>query len=156
MFLFEFVGWRNLFLLIGIIGVVIGCFMYIIVRDILKEYGFNVDIEFYEKLEKVNIVDGIKFVIKNKLIWYNLMIMFFFVGFISVFISLWGVRYIMDVYGVSKSFFVFIVLFFIYGFIFGLIIMDFVFVKIRFSKFNIIKFGVMIDLFIWIVIVVVY
>ncbi len=62
----------------------------------------------------------------------------------------------MDVYGVSKSFSAFIVSFFTYGFIFGSIIMDFVFAKIRSSKFNIIKFGAMIDLFIWIVIVVVY
>ncbi|PBF15321.1 MFS transporter [Clostridioides difficile] len=155
-FLSELVGWRNSFLLIGIIGVVIGCFIYIIVRDTPKEYGFNVDTEPYEKSEKVNIVDGIKSVIKNKSTWYNSMIMFSFVGLTSAFISLWGVRYIMDVYGVSKSFSAFIVSFFTYGFIFGSIIMDFVFAKIRSSKFNIIKFGAMIDLFIWIVIVVVY
>ncbi len=61
----ELVGWRNSFLLIGIIGAVIGCFMYIIVRDTPKEYGFNVDTEPYEKSEKVNIVDGIKSVIKT-------------------------------------------------------------------------------------------
>ncbi|MGO1033135.1 MFS transporter, partial [Clostridioides difficile] len=155
-FLSELVGWRNSFLLIGIIGAVIGCFMYIIVRDTPKEYGFNVDTEPYEKSEKVNIVDGIKSVIKNKSTWYNSMIMFSFVGLTSAFISLWGVRYIMDVYDVSKSFSAFIVSFFTYGFIFGSIIMDFVFAKIRSSKFNIIKFGAIIDLFIWIVIVVVY
>ncbi len=50
--------------------------MYIIVRDTPKEYGFNVDTEPYENSEKVNIVDGIKSVIKNKSTWYNSMIMF--------------------------------------------------------------------------------
>lgn len=155
-FLSEFIGWRNSFLLIGIIGILIGCCMYIIVRDTPREYGFNVNVDIYEESEKISIIEGIKSVIVNKSTWYNSIIMFSFVGLTSAFTSLWGVRYIMDVYGVSKSFSAFIVSFFTYGFIFGSIIMDFVFAKIKCSKFNIIKYGAMIDLFIWIIIVIVF
>ncbi|MGO0862620.1 MFS transporter, partial [Clostridioides difficile] len=126
------------------------------VRDTPREYGFNVNVDIYEESEKISIIEGIKSVVVNKSTWYNSIIMFSFVGLTSAFTSLWGVRYIMDVYGVSKSFSAFIVSFFTYGFIFGSIIMDFVFAKIKSSKFNIIKYGAMIDLFIWIIIVIVF
>ena len=44
-YLNDFIGWRNSFILIGIIGIVIGFSIYIIVKDTPKEHRFDVNIK---------------------------------------------------------------------------------------------------------------
>lgn len=154
-FLNDIIGWRNSFILIGTIGVLVGISIYCIVKNTPKEHGFDTpDLE--ENIpQKINIIQGLISVFKNKATWYNSIIMFSLVGVATAFTSLWGVSYIIDVYGVSKSMAAFIISFFTYGFVCGSIIMNFLFNKVKGSKFKIIKIGATINLLIWIFIVII-
>ena len=153
-YLNDFIGWRNSFILIGIIGIVIGFSIYIIVKDTPKEHGFDVNIKI-EEVEDIKLKEGLKSVLTNKSTWYNSLILFSLVGISTSFTSLWGVSYIIDVYNVSKSVSAFIISFFTYGFVAGSIIMNFLFNKVNCSKFNILKIGGMINILIWIYIIVI-
>jgi sugar phosphate permease len=153
-FLTDILGWRNSFILIGAIGIISGISIYLVVRNTPSEYGFDVDINSNENKVKVNIKEGLKSVLSTKATWYNSFIMFSLVGVSTAFSSLWGVSYIVDVYGVSKSVSAFIVSFLSYGFVFGSIIMSVLFKKYKGNKFNIVRIGGAINLFIWVFIVV--
>ena len=154
-FLNQLIGWRNSFILIGTLTVIAGISIYLIIRDTPDYLGFELvnDEEKYD--EKINILEGLGSVLKNKATWYNSIIMFSLVGISTAFTSLWGISYIIDVYSVSKSMAAFIVSFFAYGFVFGSIIMDFLFKKVKGSKFKIIEIGATINLMIWIFIILI-
>ena len=154
-FLNQLIGWRNSFILIGTLTVIAGISIYLIIRDTPNELGFELINDEDEYDEKINILEGLGSVLKNKATWYNSIIMFSLVGISTAFTSLWGISYIIDVYGVSKSMAAFIVSFFAYGFVFGSIIMDFLFKKVKGSKFRIIEIGATINLVIWIFIILI-
>lgn len=147
-YLNDYIGWRNSFILIGVVGIAIGISIYLIVRNTPKDYGFNVDLK-VEQAEKIRLQDGLKSVFTNKSTWYNSLILFSLVGISTAFTSLWGVTYITDVYNVSKSVSAFIISFFTYGFVVGSMFMNFLFNKIKCSKFNILKIGAFINILIW-------
>ncbi|MGL5316376.1 MAG: MFS transporter [Peptostreptococcaceae bacterium] len=155
-YLTQFMGWRNSFIFIGVIGIVMGISIYIIVRNTPIEYGFNVRNSKEGALVKIDLKDGIKSVLSNKSTWYNSFIMLSLVGISTALASLWGIRYIVDIYEVNKSIAAFIISFLTYGFVFGSVVMDLLFKKVKNSKFNIIKIGAIINLFIWISIVFVF
>ncbi len=146
-YLNDFIGWRNSFILIGTIGVVIGFSIYIIVRDTPKEYNFD-EINIVE-VQQIKLKEGLKSVFTNKATWYNSLILFSLVGISTAFTSLWGVSYITDVYDVSKNVSAFIISFFTYGFVAGSIIMNFLFSKIEGSNFKILKVGALLNILIW-------
>ena len=147
-YLNDYIGWRNSFILIGVVGIAIGISIYLIVRNTPKDYGFNVDLK-VEQAEKIRLQDGLKSVFTNKSTWYNSLILFSLVGISTAFTSLWGVTYITDAYNVSKSVSAFIISFFTYGFVVGSMFMNFLFNKIKCSKFNILKIGAFINILIW-------
>ena len=153
-YLNDFIGWRNSFILIGTIGVIIGFSIYIVVRDTPKEHNFDVNIDIV-KVEKIKLKDGLKSVFTNKATWYNSLVLFSLVGISTAFTSLWGVSYITDVYNVSKSVSAFIISFFTYGFVAGSIIMNFLFSKIKGSNFKILKVGELLNILIWVYIIVI-
>ena len=152
-YLNDFIGWRNSFILIGTIGVVIGFSIYIIVRDTPKEYNFD-EINIVE-VQQIKLKEGLKSVFTNKATWYNSLILFSLVGISTAFTSLWGISYITDVYNVSKSVSAFIISFFTYGFVAGSIIMNFLFSKIEGSNFKILKVGALLNILIWVYIIVI-
>ena len=152
-YLNDFIGWRNSFILIGTIGVVIGFSIYIIVRDTPKEYNFD-EINIVE-VQQIKLKEGLKSVFTNKATWYNSLILFSLVGISTAFTSLWGVSYITDVYDVSKNVSAFIISFFTYGFVAGSIIMNFLFSKIKGSNFKILKVGALLNILIWVYIIVI-
>lgn len=155
-FLNELIGWRNSFILIGTLTVISGISIYLIVRNTPADLGFEIiNYDEDEPEEKINILEGLASVLKNRSTWYNSTIMFSLVGISTAFTSLWGISYLMDIYGVSKSIAAFIVSFFAYGFVFGSIIMDFLFRKVKTSNFKIIKVGATINLIIWIFIILI-
>lgn len=152
-FLNQLIGWRNSFILIGIITVISGISIYLIIRNSPSELGFEDIVSNEEPEEKINLLEGLFSVLKNKATWYNSIIMFSLVGISTAFTSLWGISYIMDVYGVSKSMSAFIVSFFAYGFVFGSVAVDYLFKKVKGSNFKLIKIGASINLLIWIFII---
>ena len=153
-YLNDFIGWKNSFILIGTIGVIIGFSIYIVVRDTPKEHNFDVNINIVE-VEKIKLKEGLKSVFTNKATWYNSLVLFSLVGISTAFTSLWGVSYITDVYNVSKSVSAFIMSFFTYGFVAGAIIMNFLFSKIEGSNFKILKVGALLNILIWVYIIVI-
>ena len=40
-YLNDYIGWRNSFILIGVVGIAIGISIYLIVRNTPKDYGFK-------------------------------------------------------------------------------------------------------------------
>lgn len=155
-YLNEFIGWRNSFILIGCLGLIIGTLIHIIVRNNPYEYGFKVEVKAEDSIEKVNIIEGLKSVLKNKATWYNSFIMFSLVGVSTAISSLWGVKYIVDVYQVNKSSAAFIISFLTYGFVFGSVIMNILFNKIKGSKFDIIRIGASINVILWMTVVLIF
>lgn len=149
----DYLGWRNSFILIGIIGIISGISIYVVVRNNPCEYGFD-EVNSKENVKKINIKQGLTSVLGTRATWHNSFIMFSLVGVTTAFSSLWGVSYIVDIYGVSKSVSAFIVSFLTYGLVFGAIVMNILFKKYKGNKFNIVRIGGLINLFIWVFIVI--
>ncbi|CEO33526.1 MFS transporter [Paraclostridium sordellii] len=150
----EILGWRSSFILIGLIGILFGISIYFVVRNNPQECGFNLN-KNKEKITNRNIKLGLKSVLTKKSTLYNSVIMFSLVGVTTAFSSLWGVSYIVDIYGLSKSVSAFIVSFLTYGLVFGAIVMNILFKKYKGNKFNIVRLGGLLNLFIWTFIVIV-
>lgn len=149
----EILGWRSSFILIGLIGILFGISIYFVVRNNPQECGFNLN-KNKEKTTNRNIKLGLKSVLTKKSTLYNSVIMFSLVGVTTAFSSLWGVSYIVDIYGLSKSVSAFIVSFLTYGLVFGAVVMNILFKKYKGNKFNIVRLGGLLNLFIWTFIVI--
>lgn len=149
----EILGWRSSFILIGLIGILFGISIYFVVRNNPQECGFNLN-KNKQKTTNRNIKLGLKSVLTKKSTLYNSVIMFSLVGVTTAFSSLWGVSYIVDIYGLSKSVSAFIVSFLTYGLVFGAIVMNILFKKYNGNKFNIVRLGGVLNLFIWTFIVI--
>lgn len=87
-FLNQLIGWRNSFILIGIITVISGIVIYLIIRNTPSDLGFKTINYQEETNEKINLLDGLISVLKNKATWYNSIIMFSLVGISTAFTSL--------------------------------------------------------------------
>lgn len=53
-YIHDYIGWRNSFILICVVGISIEISIYLIVRNTPKEYGFNVDLK-VEQVEKIRL-----------------------------------------------------------------------------------------------------
>ena len=94
-------GWRNTFLIIGTITVILAILCWIIVRDSPTAVGLDPVVK-VEKLE-VKVREGIKSVLKNKYFWPIGIWVFFEYGSIMGYQGLWGGPYLMEVYGLSRA-----------------------------------------------------
>lgn len=165
-FLTEAIGWRGTFYLIGAIGIIMGIMIFACVRNNPHEYGFenclNVQINEVRNLNNTKVdnkskfKDGINAIIKNKATWYNSFIMFSLVGVTTAFTSLWGIPYIVEVYEISKSNAAIILSFMTYGLIVGSMIADILSKKFKSNPLNLVRIGGIINLFIWIMLVVIF
>ena len=152
-FLVSYIGWRNSFYIIGMGSILVGIAIYIIVRNKPKENNSNTN---FDESEKVFIKEALREVIKNKATWYNFFIMFVLAGTTTALSSLWGMRYIIDVYKVKDSVAAFIVPFISYGIISGAFIMNLTSKHIKINPIKIAQLAGFIYLVIWTIIVVVY
>lgn len=101
------ITWRNSFIVIGVLTIMIAVFAYVVIRNTPKDMGLPSIAEIEGKsIEvdrgKVDLIDGFKKVVFNVHTWPGFLL---FAGFFGGFVSLtgtWGRSYIVDVYEVSK------------------------------------------------------
>ncbi len=94
-------GWRNSFLVIGVITLILAILCWVIVRDSPVSVGLEPVVK-SEKAE-VKIREGIKSVLKNRYFWPLAIWFFFEYGGIMGYQGLWGGPYLMEVYGLNKA-----------------------------------------------------
>lgn len=96
-YLVLWVGWRNSFHLMGVMSIFMAIAIWVIVRDIPAEAADSKEHSFRE------ILKGVKSVVKNPYTWPPFAIMFLMVGSMTAILGLWGVPYLMHVYGMTKA-----------------------------------------------------
>lgn len=94
-------GWRNSFVVIGAITLILAILCWTFVRDSPASVGLS-PVAIAEEGE-VDIFDGVKTVLKNKYFWPLAIWFFFEYGTLMGFQGLWGGPYLMEVYGLSKA-----------------------------------------------------
>lgn len=89
-----FVGWRNMFLYLGIFTILLAIFIYFIVVKSQRNYS--------NEKSTVSVIEGIKSTLLNINTYPPLISLFFLGGSLFSFTSLWGMQYIMNIYGIEK------------------------------------------------------
>lgn len=102
-------GWRETFVILGVISVVLAIGIHFLVKE--KEE--------HEEREKINIKEGVKFVLTNKRMWPDFFVMVFFVGSLTAVLGLWGNGYMKNVYHITSGKAAYYLSFITYGFIVG-------------------------------------
>lgn len=108
-------GWRETFIILGIISVILAVSIFLFVKDKEEQKDKTKKV----KEEKINIKEGVLFVLKNKKIWSDFFIMVFFVGSITAILGVWGSGYLKNVYNLDSEKAAYYISFVIYGFIIG-------------------------------------
>lgn len=96
-FLVSILNWRNTFILIGLISIILGVITYIITRNSPEDKGWT-SLNKKNTTEKINIKDSFIKVCKNKYTWPPFIL---FAGMYGAFVGLtggWGMSYLKDVY----------------------------------------------------------
>lgn len=104
-------GWRTVFLGIGTASVIIALFNYILVRNSPGDVGLpplamtgdKRSKSLGENSEKPGIKAGIKIVLTNRHIWPGFIVFAGLSGAMLSFNGMWGVPYMMAVYGLDKA-----------------------------------------------------
>lgn len=101
-------GWRETFIILAAITAVLSISIFIFVGE-----------EEAHKKEKINIKEGLKFVLTNKYAYPDFFVMVFFVGSLTAVLGLWGNGYLKNVYNISSERASYYLSFITYGFIVG-------------------------------------
>ena len=103
----SYFSWRTVFVIIGVISIVISVLNYIIVRNRPEDAGLPPVMPGGEKKEdtssKPGILASIRTVVTNKHTWPGFVAFAGFAGAILSFTGMWGVPYMMAVYGLDKT-----------------------------------------------------
>lgn len=106
-------GWRGTFLILGGITFVISAVIFFIVPEQNKNNKEN------RVGNKYRLTTSLKSVIYNKDTWINFFIMMLFVGSMTSVLSLWGGKYLSEIYKISIKDASYYTLFIVFGFIVG-------------------------------------
>lgn len=101
-------GWRETFILLGVITAGLSIAIFFTVKE-----------KPIEKHERINIKEGVKFVLTNKKVYPDFFVMAFFVGSLTAVLGLWGNGYLKNVYGITSEEASYYLSFITYGFIIG-------------------------------------
>jgi sugar phosphate permease len=104
----AYFNWRVVFISIGIVSIVISVLNYIIVRNKPEDMGLPgiapaADSDGNNTADRHRILDSIKAVVANRHTWLAFLIMAGLSGSILSFNGMWGMPYLMDVYGFEKT-----------------------------------------------------
>ncbi|MTI66307.1 MAG: MFS transporter [Firmicutes bacterium] len=94
------IGWRNTFFSLGFISLIIALGIFLIVKDTPEELGYE---SVLKSKSNRNIKEGFFSVVKNKYTWPNFMLIGSLVGSTTAILGLWGIPYMVHVYGISKQ-----------------------------------------------------
>lgn len=102
-------SWRFVFIVIGIISIILSGLIYLIVRNKPEDMGFPsiAEVEGREVRTvagaKPDVIKGLKAVVSNKWTWPGFIAFAGLSGSILSFTGMWGVPYLMAVYGFEKT-----------------------------------------------------
>jgi len=102
-------GWRETFVILGVITAVLSLMIHLFVKE-----GQS-----YDKHDKINVKEAVKFVLTNKKVYPDFFIMVFFVGSLTAVLGLWGNGYLKNVYDITGEKAAYYLSFITYGFIVG-------------------------------------
>ena len=102
-------GWRDTFVILGVITVALSAAIFMFVKETPKDNNSG----------KINIREGVKFVLTNKKNYPCFFIMVFFVGSLTAVLGLWGNGYLKTVYHMNSEKAAYYLSFITYGFIIG-------------------------------------
>jgi len=97
----QMFSWREIFIVVGVITIVLTVLTWIIVRDRPDEKGFPVIVE-----QKVSSTEkkggGLRLVVSERNFWFIALWFFLRVGILFGFFGLWAGPYLTDTYGLTK------------------------------------------------------
>ncbi|MDI6706122.1 MAG: MFS transporter [Bacillota bacterium] len=102
-------SWRFVFIVIGIISVILSGMIYLIVRNKPEDIGFPSIAEVEGRAVraaagvKPDVIKGLKSVVSNKWTWPGFIAFAGLSGSLLSFTGMWGVPYLMAVYGFDKT-----------------------------------------------------
>ncbi len=100
----DWIGWRQSFLFVGLITLLLGGLVFLIVRDKPADKGLPSPAGTPQiTAEPIALMDGVKKVLTTPHFWPVAVWFFFDCGIFFSFGGLWGGPYLMQVYGYSKS-----------------------------------------------------
>ena len=104
----AYFSWRTVFAGIGVISIVIAVLCYVVVRNKPEDKGLPdiAEVEgkkFKTPLDRPRILSSIKSVITNRRTWPGFIVLAGLSGAILSFTGMWGVPYVMAVYGLDKA-----------------------------------------------------
>lgn len=102
-------GWRETFIILAGITALLSIAIFFFVGE-----G-----EHHKNREKINIKEGVKYVLTNKKVYPDFFVMVFFVGSLTAVLGLWGNGYLKNVYNISGERASYYLSFITYGFIVG-------------------------------------
>lgn len=116
--LIKGMGWRYSLLFMGILCICVAITIHIYVKNSPRDYGYEA--RGAEELgEAINISSAVKDVVRNSATWRNFFTLFSLVGCTTSLTGLWGVNYLINVYGMTKTTAAFYIAFVVYGFVLG-------------------------------------
>ncbi len=94
-------GWRNTFYLIGAISALVAVSVYLLVRDKPEDMRLAPQVAL-PAAEDIGVLDGLRRVLSTPATWPGVFILAGVMGGINSFSGLWGIPYLMHVYGMNK------------------------------------------------------
>ena len=98
-FSIEAFGWRPTMIVLGCVGVLLGVFIYLVVRNEPPEMAKHA----VKPKKSTTYAKTFKAVIRNKWSWLNGLTCLFFYATTGAFAALWGVPFLQSTYGLSKT-----------------------------------------------------
>lgn len=94
-------GWRSTFSLIGAISVLVALLVYLLVRDKPEDMRLTPQVVLPAE-ERIKVLEGLWRVLSTPATWPGVFILAGVMGGINSFSGLWGIPYLMHVYGMDK------------------------------------------------------
>ena len=136
-------GWRSAMFLMGGICICLGCIIFLRVKNTPRDYGFSlpnstplkenshtvqdkaISVDKKESVSPIpqisvrTIFTNLMTLLRHRGVWRNFFVLFTITGCTTTLTGLWGINYLINVYGLSNAEASFYVAFMIYGFVCG-------------------------------------
>jgi sugar phosphate permease len=100
----NWIGWRQSFVLVGILTLILGALVWVLVRDRPADKGWLSPADSADAArETIGLMQGVKMVLSFPRFWALASWFFFTFAIFFSFIGLWGGPFLMQIYGLTKT-----------------------------------------------------
>lgn len=160
------IGWRNVFYAMGFASILFSILIYLFVRNKPSDYGLEVHgkdfpggvssaVKDTEIEKNIDVILALRSTIKNRYTWLNFLVLFSFVGCTTTLAGVWGISYLVGVYGITRDQGAFYISFIPYGFIAGSVIVGKAVLIFKEKYMDVTKIASIAILIIWVYIIIV-